>query len=220
MYQLQQSLPQDLKAIAGCHLQCFPHSFTSKLGIAYATKTFEWFLAGDNRFLFHITDEDEVLGYCGGFISRFEGDGSTSGMLQFAMKQAIAGVLRKPWLLFHRELWPFYPLIFRNIARKISGRNNKNPAAQSPASLPEPFHQRAGLVVIGVHPLHRGKGVFELLMKEFDRQANVKGASSLYLSVKKNNERAIRAYTKAGWSVMNEHPGSLELGKILTIKAV
>ncbi len=216
MYQLQQSSAQELKAIAGCHLQCFPHSFTSKLGIAYATKTFEWFLAGDNRFLFHITDEDEVLGYCGGFISRFEGDGSTSGMLQFAMKQAIAGVLRKPWLLFHRGVWPFYPLIFKNIYRKIFGKKRTGPAAIEPAQAPQPFHQRAGLVVIGVHPLHRGKGVFELLMKEFERQASVKGASVLYLSVKKNNGRAIRAYTKAGWSVMNQHPGSLELSKTLT----
>ena len=188
--------------------------------MAYATKTFEWFLAGDNRFLFHITEEEKVLGYCGGFISRFEGDGSTSGMLQFAMKQAMAGVLRKPWLLFHRELRPYYPLIFRNIYRKIFRNKRTGPAAISPGQSPAAFHQRAGLVVIGVHPLYRGKGVFELLMKEFDRQANIKGASSLYLSVKKNNERAIRAYTKAGWSVMNEHPGSLELGKIVTVKAV
>ena len=213
MFLLKKSSLQDLKLISECHQLCFANSFSIKLGEAYTRKSLEWFLAGENRFIFHIIHENEVVGYCGGFISRFVGDGSTSGMLQYAMKQAIVGVLRKPWLLFHNELWPFYPIICKNIFRKIFVRKKSKSLLKSEILFADEFIKRAGIVVIGVHPFHRGKGLFDKLIKEFEKQAFLKETYSFYLSVKKNNKRAIRAYEKAGWQISKEHSSSLDMVK-------
>src|SRR4051794_13377066 len=111
MYQL--GIPQRLqiKDLALCHLRCFPGSFSSKLGLQYTSKSLEWFLTNENKFLFHIKCNGKVIGYCGGFRSSYSGDGSTSGMLQFAMREAIIGMIKKPYLLFHPELIKRYPLI-------------------------------------------------------------------------------------------------------------
>src|SRR5689334_16274248 len=115
MFHLASSSRFDLKRISICHQKCFPTSFSSRLGSAYTCKTLEWFLVSENRFLFHVEAENNIAGYCGGFRSSYPGEGSTSGMLQYAMKEAIKGVTRKPYLFFHPELTRRYPLIFKNI---------------------------------------------------------------------------------------------------------
>ncbi|MEP7319839.1 MAG: GNAT family N-acetyltransferase [Panacibacter sp.] len=189
---------------------CFPNSFSTKLGSSFTEKTFEWFLAAENRFLFHIKDGEQVAGYCGGFIARFAGDGSTSGMMQYAMKEAAIGILKKPWLFFNKEVLPFYPLIIKNIGRKVFA--NKNVATPSSVII-EPIEKKAGLVVIGVHPAYRGKGIFEMLMNEFEQESNKRQITQMYLSVKKDNSRAVNAYKKAGWFIVKEHTLSLEMSK-------
>ncbi|HXL58021.1 MAG TPA: hypothetical protein VN958_17285, partial [Chitinophagaceae bacterium] len=98
MYRLEQTQPSRVRDIAISHQQCFPSSFSSRLGLLYLVKTFEWFLVAENRFLFHIESGNEVIGYCGGFKSLYIGDGSTSGMLQYAMKEAMKGLIRRPYL--------------------------------------------------------------------------------------------------------------------------
>ncbi|HVX51276.1 MAG TPA: GNAT family N-acetyltransferase [Chitinophagaceae bacterium] len=204
------SNPLNLPDIAKCHNECFKNSLSSRLGTAYTKKTFEWFLAGKNRFLFHAVKNSEVIGYCGGFIPQYEGDGSTSGMMQYAMSQAILGVVIHPWVLFSKEVIAMYPLIFKNIKRKISGNNNTEKVQAV-----KPFDLRAGLVVIGVKPEHRGSGVFQTLMHEFEVRVRGYAISKLTLSVKKNNARAINAYTKQGWFITKEHEHTLEMCKYI-----
>ncbi|HEY6975068.1 MAG TPA: GNAT family N-acetyltransferase, partial [Chitinophagaceae bacterium] len=190
MYQLLETQLSTIKEIAICHQECFPNSFSSKLHNSYLTKTLEWFLASDNRFLFHIEAQNQVIGYCGGFKSSFRGDGSTSGMLQYAMKEAIMGIIKKPNLIFHRELRRHYPLIAKNIFKKIF----RSKRIQTIATDCVTSNSKIGLVVIGVHPDYRGKGVFELLMKNFEEESKKRGAREITLSVKSLNARAIAAY--------------------------
>lgn len=209
--QIVNSSKQDLHAIAKCHEQCFKDSLSCKLGINYIKKTFEWFLIKPNRFLFHIEKEGEIIGYCGGFIPQYVGDGSTSGMMQYAMQQAITGALLHPWLLFNKEVIALYPLILKNIKRKLLGK-------QQGAALVTPvdrFDKRLGLVVIGVHPSHRGAGVFPLLMSEFEAKAHTFNINRLILSVKKDNARALKAYYRQGWFIIKEHEQTLEMCKHL-----
>ena len=204
------SLQRDLKLIAGCNRVCFPNSFSTKLGPSFTEKTFEWFLSAEHLFLFHIKDDEQVIGYCGGFISRYQGDGSTSGMMQYAMKEAAASMFKRPWLFFNKELLSFYPLVIKNIGHKIFAPK----AANAGASVTnEPTKKKAGLVVIGVHPGYRGKGIFEILMNEFEKESIKRQIHEMYLSVKKENARAVNAYKKAGWYVVKENPLSLEMAK-------
>ena len=199
MFRLIQSTPLDLEKISECHEKCFANSFSTKAGTAYVKKTLEWFLVAKNRFLFHIECDNKVIGYCGGFKSAYPGDGSTSGMLQYAMKEAITGVMKKPYLLFHPELIKRYPLIFRNLFKKIL--SSKKPNSHPLQYHNSPSNSVIGLVVIGVHPDYRGKGYFELLMQHFEGECKKRNASKAALSVKASNTRAIAAYKKAGWQI-------------------
>ncbi|HRH51337.1 MAG TPA: GNAT family N-acetyltransferase [Panacibacter sp.] len=208
------SLQCDLKLIAHCNSACFPTSFSTKLGQSFTEKTFEWFLSAENLFLFHIKDDTHVAGYCGGFISRYNGDGSTSGMMQYAMKEAAFGMLKRPWLFFNKELLPFYPLVIKNIYRKLFPGKTRNAELNAPTALIT--QRKTGLVVIGVHPDYRGKGIFEMLMNEFEKESSDKQISEMYLSVKKENIRAVNAYKKVGWYVTKENPFSLEMAKSIS----
>lgn len=210
MYQAKTSLLQDLSEVGICQVACFPDSFGSKLGKHYVKKSLAWFIPSENRFLFHVTSDDKIVGYCGGFIPQFNGDGSTSGMMRYAMKEAFIGMLKKPWLFFSAEIMPFYPLIFKNVLRKLGG--SKVPDA-NPVNVSDLPVKRCGLVVIGVHPDYRGKGFFESLMAEFERQAQVRGIHHLVLSVKPSNERAINAYKKCGWVISKQLDAAVEMCK-------
>ena len=212
MYKIITSSQPDVHSISLCHKLCFAQSLSTRLGMGYVQKSFEWFLTRDNCFLFHVTNTDgAVIGYCGGFIPRFVGDGSTSGIMQYTMKQAALGVLFHPWLLLHSEIISMYPLIAKNIRRKLFGKK----ALQTTAAPAVGFDKRAGLVVIGVHPNYRGTGIFTLLMNEFEKRAQQRGLDKLVLSVKKDNARAIHAYTRQGWFIHMEHPTTLEMSKYL-----
>jgi len=189
----------------------FPDSFGTKLGFNYTKKSLEWFLAGDNRFLFHIADEDRVMGYCGGFQSTALGDGSTSGMMQYAMKEAAVGMIKKPWLFFNKDVLRFYPLIIKNIFKKIAGKKKKAIAVNKISNKINVI----GLVVIGVHPDNRGKGCFELLMQHFEEICKQLNASKMILSVKASNTRAIKAYRKAGWSTGMQTIKAIEMYKMI-----
>ena len=197
MYQLIKSSQPDLKAIALCHEICFPKSLTVDLGLPYITKTMEWFTKSDHRFLYHVlADDGSIAGYAGGLIPQFIGDGSTSGMMKYAMKEAFQGMLRKPSLLFKKEVVAFYPLVIKNLINKFL-RTKK----EFESKKVEKSEQKLGFVVIGVHPDHRGKGAFDLLMTSLDNEANARNIKFMSLSVRTENQRAINGYKKAGWFV-------------------
>jgi ribosomal protein S18 acetylase RimI-like enzyme len=192
-------------------MECFPSSLATKLGREYVMKTLEWFLDSPNRFLYHIEQDARIAGYCGGFSPQTIGDGSSSGMLQFAFKEAIAGLLRKPYLLFNNEVVQQYRFIWLNIKRKITGK--ALPINKPAATTQHPTH--VGLVVIGVHPDFRGKGIAEQLLEEFEKRAKAYQRNELVLSVKSENSRAINAYKKSGWSIKNERDKTYVMHKFI-----
>ncbi|MCU0320976.1 MAG: GNAT family N-acetyltransferase [Chitinophagaceae bacterium] len=212
MLQLAYSEPKHIIEIAICQMECFPTSFNTRLGKSFTAKSLSWFLQNNKRFLFHVTYENKIVGFCGGFAPQFYGDGSSSGMLQFAFKEAILGVLKKPWLIFNQELRVYYPFILRNIKKKLGIRKT---VAATPKPSDYVFVPSIGLVVIGVHPAMRGKGVFELLMKEFENKALQMNIANCSLSVRSSNSRAIAAYKKMGWQIKSDKDGAIVMFKQL-----
>ncbi|MBS1731238.1 MAG: GNAT family N-acetyltransferase [Bacteroidetes bacterium] len=205
----QKSQPCNLDEMAFLHQACFPGSLSSQLGKKYARRTLQWFLSDEHRFLIHVNQDEKMVGYVGGFISQYPGDGSTSGMLRFAMREAVSGVVRKPWLIFHKNLRQHYPLVIRNIYQKIiPGKKHLVPVKKYLAK-----EQKIGLVVIGVHPDNRGNGVFELLMKAFEEESRKRKIEKMVLSVKPDNKRAIRAYQKVAWQIDKESISSVDMYK-------
>lgn len=211
--QVYNSSHKHLDQLAHCHIHCFPQSLATKLGFNYVRKTLEWFLVADNRFLFHIEGDGIIAGYCGGFIPKGYGDGSSSGMLQYAFIEAVYGIIKKPWLLFNKEVVVFYPFIFRNIKTKIFGKPKQRSSPHRHEK--KNYIKYAGLVVIGVEPIYRGTEVFKQLMFYFEEQVEQRGLYLCNLSVKKDNERAIRGYKKFGWFVAEEHANRFVMQKHL-----
>jgi ribosomal protein S18 acetylase RimI-like enzyme len=200
-----------INIVALCHLKCFPTSFASKLGLVYVSKSFEWFLKDENnRFLLHLECDAKIVGYCAGFRSSYPGEGSTSGMLQYAMPEAIKGIIRKPYLLFHPELIKRYPLIFKNIRRRIFKTKKNIPVINQNCN-----ESKIGLVVIGVLPEYRGKGCFELLMQRFEEECKKRNADKMILSVKAANARAVAAYKKVGWETSSQTKNGVEMFKMV-----
>ena len=201
-HQLFNSNHKHLDRLADCHIHCFPDSFATKLGKQYVRKTLEWFLVSNNRLLFHIEIENKIAGYCGSFIPSGFGDGSSSGMLQYAFKEAVFGMLKKPWLFLNKEIISFYPFIIKNIRQKIFG---KKKISRTQINEYKNYQPHVGLVVIGVEPFFRGSFVFQELMKNFEAEAIKAEIFICKLSVKKDNGRAIRAYKKFEWFIAEEH---------------
>lgn len=190
---------KDLKSIAECHINAFPGSFSSKLGVRYVMKTLEWFLkSGDNKILIHIEEDNKVLGYCSGYIRKGESQGSSSSMVQYAFKQCIHSLAMRPWLLFNKEIINNFSFITKNVKYRLSKVKKEKEAKF--ISIVESKKDVAGLVGIGVDPHYQGKGYGAALLQEFENWALKMGARELKLSVKSGNNRAIASYSKNGWN--------------------
>jgi GNAT superfamily N-acetyltransferase len=95
-----------------------------------------------------------------------------------------------------------YKLGIKKIVNNKS--DNKNPLE---------FKTSRGLVVIGVDPKYHGKGVGSLLLQEFERLAKLDGVQKITLSVKPENLKAIKSYTKNGWLPADKNVDSLSMYK-------
>lgn len=170
----------------------------------------EWYLVSDRRFLLWISDGTRCLGYAGGIISDgSQVHGSASGTIQFAFKEIVMALLKRPWLWFHVELRSRYRLIAKNVYYKITGyktpvkyRNYHNQIA--------PY---VGLVVIGVHPAHQGEGYGSMLLKRFEEKVIELGHSKMSLTVMANNAQAMKSYHRNGWTTVRQNGRSVQMVK-------
>ena len=204
----------DLERVAACHISAFPGALSSALGKAYVSKMLGWYLQDKHRFLFHYEKNGEVLGYCGGIYFHPDiRETSASGMLRFSMKDALAGIIRRPWLLLHPELLRKLPLIVKNIKRAIFGVSRKRYQAwQDTLKEIEPH---LGLIVIGVAKKARGQGIGSILLQEFEKYADQYDVGKLSLTVKSRNATAIAAYQKNGWRPAQRQGSSVTMYKYL-----
>jgi ribosomal protein S18 acetylase RimI-like enzyme len=204
--------PADLVKIASCHVEAFPDSVTSLMGISFVAKMLEWYLSAPNKFLYWIEEDGECIGYCGGYVrDSSDSFGSATGMSQFGLNEAFRVVLRKPWLLFHPEIISRYKFIISNLKRRFTPIKNKTThVTPQPHIIPI---RTAGLVVIGVRKNKMKKGIGSLLQIEFEKRAKALNAEIMQLSVRKTNESAIASYKRNGWYIDSEQPISYLMKK-------
>jgi ribosomal protein S18 acetylase RimI-like enzyme len=212
MVELREAKLQDLDKIAHCHRSAFPNTLSSRLGLSISYKMLQWYLVNDKRFLFWLAKDNVCLGYAGGMISDgTQIHGSTSGTIQFAFREIVVALLRKPWLWFHPELAARYPLILKNIYFRITGF--KTPVKDRKGAISAEPH--TSLVVIGVHPEHQGKGYGSLLLKVFEQKTIDMGFNKMLLTVLAENAQAIKSYTKNGWTKVRQEGKSVNMQKIV-----
>lgn len=208
------TLKVQLPQLAVCHIHAFPESLSASMGNTYVTKMLDWYLSTDKTFLFHLEEDGRCVGYCGGMIN--DGTlptGSASGMAQYSFREAIRAFLLRPWLVFHPEVRKKYSFIRRNLLMKLGLKKKKQRSQSMQVALER--EPQVGLVVIGVDPAYQGKGYGSLLLQEFERRALQYGIKKLQLSVKADNNQAIRAYQRNGWYPGEQQGESLSMYKNL-----
>jgi ribosomal protein S18 acetylase RimI-like enzyme len=211
---IKDSTNTDLLNIAKCHIDAFPDSFSSKLGLKYCVKMFDWYLSTDKAFLFHIEKDSKIVGYCGGIINDGTlSTGSSSAMMQHAFGVAITSLIKRPWLLFHNEILPNYSLIIKNILTKLNLKKTKKQKSNQ-INKKEPV---IGLVVIGVNTLFQGKGYGSMLLSKFEQKAKSYNIHNISLTVKSSNKKAIKSYKLNGWEVSFRDKKTIRMTKKLSL---
>lgn len=214
-HQIKISLTTHLPAIAKCHQAAFPTSLASALGRRYCTHMLSWYLSSEKTFLFHIEDEQGCCaGYCGGMVNDGNlGTGSASGMAQYSFYPAIWAFIMHPWVIFHAEVRAKWSILWKNIKMKLGLAPKIHTTSEKRRQ--QAREPQVGLVVIGVGPAYQGKRVGSALLQEFERRATeVYGISKLQLTVRADNNQAIRAYEKNGWVREKSTDQSLTMMKI------
>jgi ribosomal protein S18 acetylase RimI-like enzyme len=196
----------DLSKIAHCHCVAFPTSLASALGEDYVRFMTGWYISTSNTFLFFAEEEGRCIGYCGGMMKTIWGIGSASSMAQYSFNAAVKAFMKRPWLLFHREIRKKYQFILKNLFSKIFRKKNEGDTTVV-------FEPYVGLVVIGVDPAYQGRGYGSALLQEFEKITHQKGLKKMILTVKSDNVGAIKSYIKNGWVITNTKKQSLTMEK-------
>lgn len=205
----------DIQSIAKCQAICFPDSFAVKLGQGCLEKSLGWFFVAQTRFLVHVENNGHVIGFVGGFMPQYIGDGSKGGILNFAKKDAIFALLKRPHLFFKKELWQFGFVFIKNKWKLIRRGTPKN-ESEIPVEFQDYLHSVA-ITIIAVHPKYRGKGVVDDLLGYVEKFAITKKKPVLCLGVKQKNSIASRAYQRNGWIVDKQIGDSFVMKKFLDI---
>lgn len=175
-----------LRELSQVHRRAFAGSFTVALGSRYVRAMLGWFCSAPERIaLKAVGDDGRAVGYVFGAPVGYAGQ-----MSRELASAALAGILWHPWLLGHAE----FRAKLKTRIQLLAGRSNKTLATPV---LPEPC---VALVGIGVDHSARAQGVGSQLMDAFESQCRTRGARSMRLSVRDENQAAISLYTRHGWS--------------------
>lgn len=203
----------ELSLIASCHRKAFPNALSTAMGQRYVEKMLEWYLVDQRAFLFFIRENDSCMGYCGGLmVDGKVAVGSASSMIQYSYSEAVRTLLLRPWLFLHPEFVKKYSLVIKNSWRKLRKIVGLPVPLKTPGSGVQPH---TGLIVIGVDPEFQGIGYGSALLQEFERQSQLRGFTLMMLTVRSDNQGAIRSYESNGWRVCNAEGRSLTLEKKL-----
>ncbi|HNR73212.1 MAG TPA: GNAT family N-acetyltransferase [Cyclobacteriaceae bacterium] len=215
MIRIVQATANDLPRLAACHRQAFSKALSSAMGQAYVEKMLEWYLVDDRAFIFLLEEDSQCVGYCGGL--RFDASGragSASSMIQHSYNLAVKTFLKRPWLFVHPEFFSKYWLAIKNVhkrVKKLVGIKEKVSRVHS-TEVNEPH---TGLVVIGVDPRVQGKGYGSRLLQEFEKVSAAMHYQKMKLTVRTNNEQAIRSYLRNGWKTTKVDGPSTSMEKQL-----
>lgn len=207
---------QDLDAVARCHRAAFPKALSTAMGQQYVMKMLEWYIADERAFIFFLTEDERCVGYCGGL--KFTGIprmGSASSMIQYSYNQAVKTFLLRPWLFLHPEFITKYKLAFRNLIKRIRRLLGIEENVQITPDQ-RPVEPHTGLVVIGVDPQVHSKGYGSLLLQEFERFSSDLGFAKMSLTVRTDNNRAIKSYLRNGWITSRVDGNSTSMEKRIT----
>ncbi len=188
---LREITADDLLKVANIHVDSFPESALTKLGVESVRRYYLWQLNGSHekvRAVAAYVKTDSV-----GFSFSGVFNGSTSGFISYNRNFLIRRVISRPWLLFNplfRERLRSGIKILRNFTKKEQSKNSVIKRER-----PKSF----GILAIAVSPNHQKFGIGKILMIDAENEAVKCGYDRMHLTVNPGNQKAIRFYENLNW---------------------
>lgn len=205
---------RDLGAVARCHIDAFPMALASMQGPSFVRRMLSWHIDSNRAFLLHaVSETNETVGYCSAIIrTARDQTGAASSIIRHSKREAIWSYVKRPWLIFHPGTLGKITLLLKRIRRDSAKAKKTNNLEEKKM---EPFEVNCGIVGIGVRKSHRGTGVADALIKEFERIAKNNGAKFVTLTVDASNPRAIHFYERNNWCQTKKDGRSVSMRKSL-----
>lgn len=179
---------EDLIDVARVHINAFPKSFLSKLGIGAIRRYYEWQMIGPHNHYNIVAELDgKLVGFCVGGISR----GAMIGFLKKYRFYLAIKLLSKLYLLFHKDFFAKFVFAVKLFLKKIFF----NEESKAKTRISDSY----GILAICVLKEVQGLGVAKELMIESENKAKREGFKYMHLTVDSDNTRAIKFYEKLGF---------------------
>jgi len=191
----------ELRAVAICRIESFPDSLSSKLGISFVVNMLAFYLLGRNFLIYYKNEDGECVGYVTAMIPESGFSCSTRESIEFTFNKLIIGLLKKPWLFFHPIVIKEYKVAFEMVLRRIRRTSLDE---KTHANIPEELLNSAGLIDIAVQPKFQKQGYSSKLLNSFEENCFNIGIKKMHLSVKPENESAIKSYKRNGWIILSQ----------------
>lgn len=202
---VKESIITNISDIAKCHIDAFPSSVSSKLGMPFCKKMMEWFIVNNRGVLYHAEDDNGiVIGYVSMMIKTDPGQsGSFSTISHYAFKAVLISLMLKPWLIFNPLFRLNHKTIKNIVLKKLGFKESKSNVNNSEYNKAYTFKPQIGIVGIGVDPKFQGHGYAGELLRRCALYCKSKGFDTLSLSVHKDNNAALKAYKKMGFEIVS-----------------
>lgn len=181
----------DVRQVAQVHASSFPASRSTKLGLPFLQKIYEWYVLYQAKLSLVAIQDHKIVG----FVSGTKGFGGGHRRFKYTFWYIALGFLRNPFLFLSRKMLDVAAVYIKALMPIYKKAHSKNAIADSP--IPMKF----ALDSIAVHPNARGLNVGQALISAFEEAAASQGASYLSLGVERDNAAARGLYEKCGWKL-------------------
>lgn len=184
----------DVAEVARLHRAAFAGSLGVALGDRYGRRMLRWYLDEPGAIALVATRGPRIVGYVFGADDR-----RWSALNRALLASAVAGVLRRPWIVLQ-------PAFLRKVPERLGNLFHRVPMDSVPAE--ERVRKTGGvfdLVGIGVAPDARGQRIGEALIDAFvDRVRETSRFRSVLLGVYATNRSAHRSYERNGFRCLSD----------------
>jgi ribosomal protein S18 acetylase RimI-like enzyme len=188
--QITNATLDDVEMLVALHLQCFSEQdhIAVLFGESFIRAAYKWFVTDSETFILVAKKYDKLIGF-----TALADKPYNAPMLRAAKKEALAGLIRRPWLAFHPEL---LLRVFRMAFPKREYHANE---------------KVAHIAFTAVDPHSRGLGVAKALKRESIRVCREWGMTAIVTGVRRQNLKA---------KAMNESAGFVEVPELTTSRFI
>lgn len=171
----------DLEKLVKLHCDSFKSDehIPMLFGTNYIKANYKWLLNSNHSYILIAENNNEIAGLIAVSDIAF-----TRPMFIYCLPQMLLGFLKKPWLIFNKNLW-----------KRLSRKSEKNEQAEKILKTKE-FAQ---MTIGAVSANYRGYGVFGSLVDATRSHSQNRGSKAIRAGVYKNNNSSRKVFIKENW---------------------